>query len=312
MISEAAEHFLALKRQKSADTLRKNKSVLGRLQQFAVTRRYQFVDELRLPDLTDFCSGWTGANRSKLRDLGILTSFLKFCDQADFIPKNVGAGLFKLMKWRDDEGPRAPFEAQELERLWAVLPNYPDEYGRLGRPIAAQVEAFVLMQRYTGLDVSTLTGLPKSHVRGTSVLTYRAKNGSEVWTVIPEWVAEKLQAAPHDSAVYFFWSGVGKPHTRASKWFTRLRKLFDLAGLQHRTPHNFRHTFAVEHLLRGTPLEDVSRLLGHNDVSVTMKSYATWVRDRQTRLEGHQQRVWKSDPLHQRMTEKEIAPQLRN
>jgi hypothetical protein len=53
--------------------------------------------------------------------------------------------------------------------------------------------------RYTGLDVSTMMSLPKSHVRGNKILTYRLKNGSEVWTVVPEWVVEKLQAAPHDS-----------------------------------------------------------------------------------------------------------------
>jgi integrase len=90
-------------------------------------------------------------------------------------------------------------------------------------------------------------------------------------------------------------------HTRASKWFARLRKLLDLAGLQHRTPHNFRHHFAIEHLLSGTPIEDVRRLLGHNDISITIKSYAAWIKERQVRLEGHQQRVWDTDPLHQRM-----------
>ena len=90
-------------------------------------------------------------------------------------------------------------------------------------------------------------------------------------------------------------------HTRASKWLARLRRLLDLAGLPHRTRHNFRHHFAIEHLLSGTPIEDVSRLLGHNDISITIKSYAAWIKERQVRLEGHQQRVWDADPLHQRM-----------
>jgi integrase len=159
------------------------------------------------------------------------------------------------------------------------------------------------MMRYTGLDVSTLLTLPKSAVRGNRVLTYRLKNKAEVWTVIPQWVADKLQSAPHDGQMHFFWSGAGLPHTRASKWFSRLRKLLDLAGLPHRTPHNFRHHFAVEHLLSGTPIEDVARLLGHNDVNVTLRSYAAWVERRQAQLEAHQQRVWSSDPLHLKMTE---------
>jgi integrase len=308
-IPEAIDHFLKLKAGKSRDTFKKSERLLSKFKAFmdAPPRRYQFMNEIKFPDLTDLCSGWTGATRTKVRDLGILTSFLKYCNRADFIHKNIGEGLFRTMNWPDDEGPRQPFTSPELEALWAVLPNYPDEYGRLGQPIARQTEAFVYLMRYSGMDVSTTMSLPKTHVRGNTILTYRLKNGSEVWTIVPEWVIEKLQSAPHDSEAYFFWSGAGNAHTRASKWFSRLRKLLDLAGLQHRTPHNFRHHFAVEHLLRGTPIEDVSRLLGHANIGVTVKSYSAWVKERQTRLEGHQQKVWSADPLHQRMTA-EVSP----
>jgi len=302
-IAEAVDHFVKLKAGKSADTRRKATALMARFREFMeiAPRRYQFMDEIRFPDMTDFCSTWTNANATKIRDLAVLTSFTRYCLRADFSRKNLGDGLFKVMKWTDNEEAREPFTAQELEALWAALPKLPDEYGRLGQPIARQIEAFVYLMRYTGMDLSTTMTLPKSHVRGNQILTYRLKNGSEVWTIVPQWVIGKLAAAPHDSNKYFFWSGEGLPHTRASKWFNRLRKLLDLAGLQHRTPHNFRHHFAVEHLLRGTPIEDVSRLLGHNDISITMRSYAAWIKDRQVRLEGHQQKVWSSDPLHQRM-----------
>jgi integrase len=80
-----------------------------------------------------------------------------------------------------------------------------------------------------------------------------------------------------------------------------MRKLLDAAGLSHRTSHNFRHHFAVEHLLNGTPIEDVSRLLGHNSIRITIQFYGAWVKQRQERLEQHQRRVWENDPLHIRM-----------
>lgn len=38
-----------------------------------------------------------------------------------------------------------------------------------------------------------------------------------------------------------------------------------------------RDTFAVERLLAGMPLEEVSRLLGHSSVLITRKHYAPWV-----------------------------------
>lgn len=314
-IQDAIKPFLLLKESKSRDTYRKNRNLLAAFQAFmeASPRNHQFMTEVRFHDLTSFCSTWEGADQSKLRDLGILTSFLNYCYRADFTPKNIGDGLFATLQWRDDEGPREPFrsrstepeirpEEDELEMLWKALAFFPDEYGRLGQPISAQTEAFALVMRFTGIDVSTTMALPKSHVRENRILTYRMKNKSEVWTVVPGWVVAKLWAAPHDSEEFFFWSGNGKRHTRASKWFSRLRKLLDSAGLKHRTPHNFRHHCAVEHLLNGTPIEDVARLLGHNDISVTIKSYGAWVKARQDKLEGHQQRVWELDPLHKRMT----------
>ena len=45
-----------------------------------------------------------------------------------------------------------------------------------------------------------------------------------------------------------------------------------------------RDTFAVEMLLAGVPLEQVSMLLGHKSVKITEKHYAPWVKARQEQL----------------------------
>jgi len=46
----------------------------------------------------------------------------------------------------------------------------------------------------------------------------------------------------------------------------------------------FRDTFAVEMLLAGVPLEQLSILLGHKSVKITEKHYAPWVKARQEQL----------------------------
>jgi integrase len=43
-------------------------------------------------------------------------------------------------------------------------------------------------------------------------------------------------------------------------------------------PHMFRDTFAVEMLLAGVPIDQVSLLLGHASVKITEKSYAPFVK----------------------------------
>src|SRR5437879_11069207 len=56
--------------------------------------------------------------------------------------------------------------------------------------------------------------------------------------------------------------------------------------------HMLRDTFAVEYLLAGMPLEEVSRLLGHSSVLITQKHYAPWVIERQQRLATSVRTAW--------------------
>ena len=69
-IADAIEHFLKLKAGKAPDTYHKSERLLGKLRTFmdASPRAYQYITDIRFVDLTDFCSSWAGANRTKLRD----------------------------------------------------------------------------------------------------------------------------------------------------------------------------------------------------------------------------------------------------
>ena len=57
-----------------------------------------------------------------------------------------------------------------------------------------------------------------------------------------------------------------------------------MAGIEAGHAHRFRDTFAVELLLQGVDLQDVSILLGHSSMKITEKHYAPWVKARQERL----------------------------
>jgi len=74
-------------------------------------------------------------------------------------------------------------------------------------------------------------------------------------------------------------------------WQRACRKLFKLANIQHpvKTPkrcftHMFCHTFAVENLLAGVSLDQVSLLLGLSSTKTTEKHYSSFVRARQDQL----------------------------
>jgi integrase/recombinase XerD len=61
-------------------------------------------------------------------------------------------------------------------------------------------------------------------------------------------------------------------------------------------PHRFRDTFAVELLLAGVPIDQVSILLGHSSIKVTEKSYSPWVKARQEQLEAAVMKTWPHYP----------------
>jgi len=66
----------------------------------------------------------------------------------------------------------------------------------------------------------------------------------------------------------------------------------------------FRDTFAVESLLAGVPLEQVSILLGHKSIKITEKHYAPWVKARQQQLTSNVRKSWPEPANTQRRARK--------
>jgi integrase len=164
--------------------------------------------------------------------------------------------------------------------------------------------------RWTGLRIRDAATLEKGRTSQDpetgmwSVMVYQKKTGDPVYCPIPPHVAELLLNVPasqkgNTNEKYFFWTGSGDPKTVVANWQRSYAKLFKLAGLKEPDgtpkrchPHMFRDTFAVESLLSGMRLEEVSIILGHSSIRVTEKSYMPWVRARQTSLNQSVMSSW--------------------
>ena len=72
-----------------------------------------------------------------------------------------------------------------------------------------------------------------------------------------------------------------------------MKTIFKAAGLPSAHPHMLCDTFAVEMLLAGIPIDQVSILLGHSSVKVNEKHYSPWVRARQVQLEQSVRKAWR-------------------
>jgi integrase len=121
------------------------------------------------------------------------------------------------------------------------------------------------------------------------VITQRTKTGTDVTVPIPPDVAQELLSVQNDNETYFFWSGEGSKKSITGNWGKRfIVPAFEAAQIEcdgHMRSHRLRDTFAVDLLEKGIPLEEVSKLLGHESIRTTERHYAKWVKGRQDRLD---------------------------
>ena len=80
-------------------------------------------------------------------------------------------------------------------------------------------------------------------------------------------------------------------------WSDKVSRAFAVAGIADvcfMKSHRIRDTFAVDLLEKGVPMEEVSKLLGHESIRTTEKHYAKWVKGRQDRLDDLVVGTWKA------------------
>lgn len=294
-IERAVELFLSDKRSQGLDNdvLKKYERELTRFRHFMTKQSKLFPREIALEDLTEFRAGWlalypSSTTRSKVQER--LRAFLRYCYESQLIDR-----VPKLSPIKVDEPPTIPLTDKEYTKLLDVIP---DEFAG---DKAIRVRAFVRLMRFSGLAIRDAVTLEKAEMRWDEraklhrVVTNRQKTGTHVSVPIPPDVAEEIIAAMklNGNHKYAFWNtGTGKPQTAVTNWQHDLRQIFRAAGIENGHPHQLRDTFAVGLLEQGVPLEEVSKLLGHESIKTTERYYAKWVKARQDRLDSLVVATW--------------------
>jgi integrase len=196
--------------------------------------------------------------------------------------------------------PTNYFTPDDFNRIVDGMYAYGDWKG--GRDFghrALRLRALILLMRWSGLSILDAVTLERARLRSHRLLLYRHKTKVPVFVPLPPSIASLLSALPNSNPKYFFWSGNGDPHTAKKGWQRSLRRLFKNVGLKTDDgqpkrchPHMLRDTFAVELLLAGATLDQVSILLGHSSIKVTERHYAPFVKARQLQLEASARLAW--------------------
>jgi len=244
--------------------------------------------------LTGFCATWpevypSSYTRAKVRER--LRSFFRYCYDVQWL-----ARIPALPKIKIEEPPTLPLSAEEYARLLKSIETTitPDR--------RTQVHALIQLMRYSGLairDALTLkrTGIIEDKSRKIHrIVTSRQKTGTHVSVPIPPDVAQELLAVLNGNPEYVFWSGKGEEESITKSWAKLyLAPLFKAAKLSSNgfmKSHRLRDTFAVDLLEKGVPLEEVSKLLGHESIKTTERHYSKWMKGRQDRLDDLVMASW--------------------
>jgi len=270
---------------------------LARLKSFSEQKHVYVVQGITRELLTSFCATWpalypSSYTRAKVRER--VRSFLRYCFEAQWI-----ARIPALPKIKIDEPPTLPLTADEYKRLLDAV------YGTVANPDQrSRVRALLQLMRWSGLAIRDALTLKRAELQHDKVkdlyriVTARQKTGTHVSVPIPAEVAADLRTVANGNPEYIFWSGNGEEESATKNWSKYyIAPCFKAAKIPndgHMMSHRLRDTFAVDLLEKGVPLEEVSKLLGHESIKTTERHYAKWVKGRQDRLDDLVTATWRS------------------
>ena len=304
-VQEAVERFLNDEEARGLKSVsrRKSKTLFERqFRPWCEARKLHYMDQLTALDLTDFRASWQNGDVTTHRKHERMVAFFAFCVRHEWLRNNPMTALKKPKT--PDIVPTDYFRPDEFAAVLTATEKYEFGGGNDCHHRALRLKAMTLLMRWSGLSILDATKLErdrlsKNETGDDQIFLYRAKTGVPVFVVIPADVADTLLALPNSSPRYFFWSGNGDPRSAAKAFQRSYWKLFALASIQlpdgtpkRCHPHMFRDTFAVELLLAGVPMDQVSLLLGHSSVKITERHYAPFCKARQQQLAAAVKLAW--------------------
>ncbi|MGH9740576.1 MAG: tyrosine-type recombinase/integrase [Candidatus Acidiferrales bacterium] len=285
-------------RKLSHETIRKYKQLETRMTAFAADKGLLLLTDFDVDTLSRFRFTWKDGPRTAAKTLERLRALFRFAEEREWVDDNPASRL-KVPKV--SIRPTMPLTGKEMVRIFSACDAQSGKVPLSAKRNLLRLKTLVLLLRYSGMRISDAVTMTTDRLDGKRLFLYTQKTGVPVYTVLPDSVLQALDATPRVTSKHYFWTGDGKIESIVRSWQTRLKKLFDLAGVpknqSNAVSHRFRDTFAVELLLAGVPIERVSVLLGHQSVRVTEKHYNPWVRSRQEQLEADVARTWAHDPV---------------
>lgn len=207
-------------------------------------------------------------------ELRYMRSFFGWLHTEELIRKNPAA---KLERIKCDKQKKSAFTELEVEKLRDACVN-------------AWETAVVEILLSTGCRVTELINIRISDLEGDQLIVHGKGNKDRIVYLNAKSIVAitKYLGERGDSNPYLFPGGFwGSAREDCRNWYkypdrvdaerhcdagsieAKVRKLGEKAGVKKAHPHRFRRTCATFALRRGMPIEQVSKMLGHEQISTT-------------------------------------------
>jgi integrase/recombinase XerD len=265
----------------------KYRLLFKQLKTFAEKEGLRYLSECDVEVLRRFRESWINKNYSARKKLEATRTFFRFAHDSGWLTTNP-AILIKPPKVEDP--PTLPFTREQFARIVKACEDYPNATNKI------RLKALALLLRYSGLRITDAVTLERHRIADGIPTLRTEKTGTDVRIPLPPSAVDALSGL-RTSGKYFFWTGRGATKSCVGDYQRAFKKLYELAGVENGHAHRWRDTFAVELLLSGMPIEQVSILLGHQSVSVTERHYRPFVKARQEQLEAGVRKTFETDKM---------------
>lgn len=223
-----------------------------------------------------------------------LESFLKKLTSENYTPKSVSRKINSIKtfyRFLKSGGHITIDPASDIEHpKYEVKPPRilsKVEYRALRDACRGDIRTYAIVELFlqTGIRIGELTNLKLEDVK-ESEMFIAAQEGHAARTVPLNKAAKEalnryMEIRGHDNTSgALFITKTGKP-LLIRNIRTAIDRYFRVAGIEGAKVNDLRHTFIAHHLMAGTPITTLSKLVGHKRLSTTEK-YLELVKDKQT------------------------------
>ena len=306
MVSAALDRWLASLKISNSATLRVYTVVVRKINAWATGQGITHLSDITPTALDTWRGEWSPTATRKYDRMATTTqsqfqtrlkAFFSWALKLGLIERDPSVVMDSI---KTDGRQTIPLSPSQFAELLAATEAHDVDPDREVLHEGHLLRTLFLLMRWSGLRIGDCLTMARASLKGNNLDLITLKTKAHYRGTLPDEVAGLLRALPQGSGThpdYFFWSldptlgTLSTYGTLTSSWSRAIRDLNRYLSFRddHGRPvrfhsHMLRDTFAVELLLAGVALEDVSRLLTHKSVRITEKYYAPWIVARQAQL----------------------------